>query len=158
MYDVNNPKRAAAQSPEQRHARHRPKDEFQVPILTNMRTVIRFADRHRQDRVRHHPRHNHVCTYGAVVIFLLLRLADPRLRDLEAVTEIAERFVVAGIDIQLLTWHFKFYSVAFAGDGSAEIDVDDVVALCAPGDVVGVAEGIDLESADVGGEKCKVLR
>jgi len=36
--------------------------------------------------------------------------------------------------------------------------VDDVVALGAPGDVVGVAEGVDLQGADVGGEEGEVLR
>ena len=35
--------------------------------------------------------------------------------------------------------------------------MDDIIAFCAPGDVVGVAESVDLESADVGWEKREVL-
>lgn len=35
--------------------------------------------------------------------------------------------------------------------------MDDVVALGAPGDVVCIAEGVDLERADVGGQEGKVL-
>jgi len=41
-------------------------------------------------------------------------------------------------------------------EGSAEISVDYVVAFGAPGDVVGVAKGVDLESANVGGEEHEV--
>lgn len=36
--------------------------------------------------------------------------------------------------------------------------MDDVVAFGAPGDVVGVAEGVDLQRADVRGEEGEVLR
>ena len=36
--------------------------------------------------------------------------------------------------------------------------MDDVVALGAPRDVVRVAEGVDLQRADVGGQQGKVLR
>ena len=36
--------------------------------------------------------------------------------------------------------------------------MDDVVAFGSPGDVVGVAEGVDLEGADVGREEGEVLR
>lgn len=57
----------------------------------------------------------------------------------------------------MLRGHFELDGVAFAGDGGAEVGVDDVVAFGAPGDVVGVAEGVDLEGADVGGEEGEVL-
>jgi len=41
--------------------------------------------------------------------------------------------------------------------GSAEIGVDDVVSFGSPGDVVRVAEGVDLQGADVGWEEDEVL-
>lgn len=53
--------------------------------------------------------------------------------------------------------HFDDGAVGFGGVGGAEVGVDDVVAFGAPGDVVGVAEGVDLERADVGGEEGEVL-
>ena len=36
--------------------------------------------------------------------------------------------------------------------------MDDIITLGAPGDVVGVAEGVDLQGADVGGQEGEVLR
>lgn len=157
MDDVDNPKRTAAQRPEQRHASHRPQDELQVEILADMRAIVRLADSHRKHRVGHHPRDDHVRAHGAVVVFLLLGLADAGLDHFEAVAEVAQGFVVAGVDVELLAGHLELDGVALA-DGGAEVDVDDVVAFGAPGDVVGVAEGVDLQGADVGGEEGEVLR
>lgn len=157
MDDVDDPKRTAAQRPEQRHARHRPQDELQVEVLADVRAVVRLADGHCQDRVGHHPGDDHVGAHGAVVVFLLLGLADAGAGDLEAVAEVAQGFVVAGVDVELLAGHLELDGVALA-DGGAEVDVDDVVAFGAPGDVVGVAEGVDLEGADVRGQEGEVLR
>ena len=158
MDDVNDPKRATAQRPEQRHARHGPEDELEIEIFADMRAIVRLTDRHRENRIRHHPRHDHVRAHGAVVVFLLLGLADARFGDFEAIAQVAEGFVVAGIDVELLARHFEFDGVALARDGGAEVDVDDVVAFGAPGDVVGVAEGVDLQGADVRREEGEVLR
>ena len=158
MDDINDSKRATAQRPEQRHARHRPEDELQIEILANMCAIIRLTDRHRENRIRHHPRNDHVRAHSAVVVFLLLGLANPRFGDFEAVPQVAEGFVVAGIDVELLARHLELDRVAFARDGGAEVDVDDVVAFGAPGDVVGVAEGVDLEGADVRREEGEILR
>ena len=36
--------------------------------------------------------------------------------------------------------------------------MDDVVTFSAPGDVVGIAEGVDLKGADVRREEGKILR
>lgn len=36
--------------------------------------------------------------------------------------------------------------------------MDDVVAFRAPGDIVSVAKGVDLQGADVRGEKSEILR
>ena len=79
------------------------------------------------------------------------------MRHFETVTKIAECFIVARIDIELFTRHLEFDGVVLARNRSAEINMDDVVAFGAPGDVVSVAEGVDLEGADVGWEKGEVL-
>ena len=105
---------------------------------------VSFTDRHGEDRIGDHPCDDHVCADGAVVVFLLLGVADPRLGDFEAVAQVPESFVVAGIDVELFARHFEFDGVALFAFCGAEVDVDDVVAFCAPCDVVSVAKGIDL--------------
>ena len=122
-----------------------------------MRVVVDFAHGHGEDSVGHHPRHDHVRTYGLVVVLLGLGLADTFDGDFEAVSQVAESFVVARVDVELLRGHFEFDRVALAADGSAEVRVDDVIAFGAPGNVVGVAEGVDLEGTDVGGEESEIL-
>lgn len=157
MHNVDNAESATAQSPEDRHGSHRPKDEFKVEVVRDVGAAVGFTDGHGEDSVRDHPCYDHVCAYGAVVVFCCLGLGDAFCGDLEAVAEVTESFVVAGIDIELFGGHFELDCIALAGDGGAEVDVDDVVAFGAPGDVVGVAEGVDLEGADVGGEEGEVL-
>lgn len=51
----------------------------------------------------------------------------------------------------MLAGHFQFDCVAFAAHRRAEIDMNDVVTLGTPADVVRVAEGIYLQRADVRG-------
>ena len=151
MHDVDDAKRTAAQTPEDRQRGNRPEDEFKVKILSDRGGAVGFTDGHAQDRVADHPAHDHVGAHGAVVVFLLLRLADAVFGDFESVAQVAQGFVVAGVDVELLRRHFQLDSVALAGNGGAEVDVDDIVAFGAPGDIVGVAEGVDLEGADVRG-------
>ena len=112
---------------------------------------IGFRDGHGQDGVGDHPRDDHVRAHGLVVIFLELLFGDSVGQDFEAVAEIAKGFVVAGVDIELLRGHFELDDVSLCGDGGAEIGVDDVVALGAPCDVVGVTKGVDLQCADIRG-------
>lgn len=157
MNDIDNAKGGTAQCSENRHGGNGPKDKLEIEILADLRHVVRFADCHCQDGVRNHPCDDHVGAHGAVIVFLLLGFADAIFDDFEAISEVAEGFVVAGIDVELFRGHFEFDGVAFAGDGGAEVDVDYVVTFGAPGNVVGVAEGVDLEGADVGGEEGKVL-
>ena len=109
-----------------------------------MRAIVGLTDSHGEDRIRNHPGYDHVCAHSTVVVFLLLGFADTGFGHFEAVAEVAQGLVVAGIDVKLLTWHFEFDGIAFTRDGGSKIDVDDVVAFGAPGDVVGVAEGVDL--------------
>lgn len=158
MHDVDDAERTTPDRPEDGHAGDRPQDEFEVEVIRDVGAVVRFRDGHGEDGVGDHPRDDHVGAHGAVVVFLLRGVGGAGRCDLEAVAQVAEGLVVAGVDVELLGGHLEFDGVALAGDGGAEVDVDDVVALGAPGDVVGVAEGVDLERADVGGEQGKVLR
>lgn len=157
MDDINDSESAAAQGSEDRHGGDRPQDEFEVEVIRYMGTAVGFADGHGEHGVGDHPGHNHVGADGFIVVFLLLGLADGVFCYFEAIAEVAEGFVVARVDVELFGGHFEFDGVALSGDGGAEVDVDYVVAFCAPGDVVGVAEGVDLEGADVGGEEGEVL-
>lgn len=78
--------------------------------------------------------------------------------DFDTVAEIAEGFVVAGVDVELFGWHFEFDCCAFTvAGGGAEIGVDDVITFCAPRDIVGVAEGVDLKGTDVTWQKHEIL-
>ena len=79
------------------------------------------------------------------------------MRYFKAITEVAKSFVIPRVNIELFAWHFEFDSVVFPRNGGAKINVDDVVAFGSPGNIVGVAEGVDLESADIGWEESEVL-
>lgn len=156
--DVDDPERGAAQRTEDGNRGDGPENEFQVEVVAHVRAVVHLADGHGQHRVGDHPRHHHVRAHGAVVVFLLLALADAVLGDFQPVAEVSEGLVVPTVDIELLGGHFEFDCVTLPGHSGAEIDVDDVVTLRTPGDIVGVAEGVDLEGADVRGEQGEVLR
>ena len=158
MHDVDDPERAAAQRPEERQPRDAPQQELKVEVASDGRAVVGLADGHGEHRVGDHPRDDHVRAHSAVVVFLLLGLADAGDRDLQAVAQVAQGLVVAGVDVELLRGHLEGDGVAGLADGGTEVGVDNVVALGAPGDVVGVAESVDLQSADVGGEEGEVLR
>lgn len=157
MHDIDDSESAAAQGSEDRHGGDRPQDEFEVEVIRHVSAAVGFADGHGEHGVGDHPGHHHVGADGFIVVFLLLGLADGVLCYFEAVAQVAEGFVVAGVDVELFRGHFEFDGVALSGDGGAEVDVDYVVPFCAPGDVVGVAEGVDLEGADVGGKEGEVL-
>lgn len=157
MQHIQDPERPTPTRAEQRHGGHAPQDELEVEVTRDVRAAVGLGDGHGQHGVGDHPRDDHVRAHGAIVVLLLLELGDTRGGDLEAVAEIAEGFVVAGVDVQLLGGHVEFDELVAFGAGGAEVGVDDVVALGAPGDVVGVAEGVDLQGADVGGEEGEVL-
>ena len=157
MDDVDDAKGAAAERPEDGHGGHGPEDELEVEVVRHVRAAVRFADGHGEDGVGDHPRDDHVRAHGAVIVLLLLGLADAVSVDLDPVPQVPERFVVPAVDIELFARHLQLDRVAFAADCGTEVNVDDVVAFGAPGHVVGVAEGVDLEGADVGGEEGEVL-
>ena len=151
MHNVDNAEGTTAHCSKQRQASHAPQDEFEVKVVRDVRAVIGFTDCHGEYSIRNHPYHNHVCTDSAIVVLLLSGFADAVLGDLESVPEIAQGFVVAGVDVQLLAGHFQLDGVAFAAHSRAEIDVDDIVTFGTPADIVRVAEGIHLQCADVRG-------
>lgn len=152
MDDVNDAEGAAAQGAEDGDGGDGPEDELEIEIVAHVGAAVGLADGHGEDGVGHHPRYDHVRAHGAVVVLLLLGFADAFRRHLKPVAQVAQRFVVARIDVQLLRRHFELDGVALAGHSGAEVDVDDVVTLGAPSDVVGVAEGVDLQGTDVGRE------
>ena len=76
MDDVNDAESATADCSENSHCSHRPEDEFQIEVICDVGTIIGFADGHGEDGVGYQPDNNHVGTYGAVIVLLLLRLAD----------------------------------------------------------------------------------
>ena len=158
MDDINDAKRRTAQGAENGDSGDRPEDELEVKVIADVGAIEGLGDGHGEDGVGHHPRDDHVGAHGAIVVLLLLGVGDSVAGGLEAVAEVAQRLVVARVDVQLLRGHFELDGAALAGDaGGAEVRVDDVVAFGAPGDVVRVAEGVDLQRADVGGQEGEVL-
>lgn len=159
MHDINNPKRRAAQRAKNRYSSNGPEDELEVKVIADVSAVEGLGDGHGEDGVSDHPRDDHVGADGAVVVLLLLGVGDGVAGGLEAVAEVAEGLVVAGVDVELLRRHLELDGgAALGGDaGGAEVGVDDVVALGAPGDVVRVAEGVHLQRADVRRQQGEVL-
>ena len=157
MDDVDDPKSTATQGTEDCHRSYRPEDKLQVEILADVRAIVGLADSHGENGVGDHPRDNHVGSHGSVVILLLLSFRHATLRHFESVTEITQCLIVARVDIELLARHFKLDGVVLARDSGSEIDVDDIVAFSTPGDVVGVAECVHLEGADIRWEKGEIL-
>lgn len=158
VHDVDDAERGAAERAEDGHGRDGPQNELEVKVVRDVGAAVGLANGHGEDGVGDHPRNDHVGAHGAVVVLLLLSLRDAVGFDLEAVPQVAQGFVVAAVDIELLRGHLELDGVALAGDGGAEVDMDDVVTFGAPGDVVRVAEGVDLQSADVRREEGKILR
>ena len=106
MHNINNPKRATPQSSKNRQRRHSPQNKLEVKVFPDRSTAVGLADGHAEDCIADHPAHDHVGAHGAVVIFLLLGLADAVFGDFEAIAKVAQSFVVAGVDVELLRRHF----------------------------------------------------
>lgn len=103
--DIDHTKSRTTQGAENRHGGNRPEDEFEIEVVAHVFGVVGFAHRHSQDSVGNHPDYDHVGPYGAVVVLLLLGFADAFLGDFESVTQVAQSFVVAGVDIELFRRH-----------------------------------------------------
>lgn len=155
--DVDHAEGTATQGPEDGHGGDGPEDEFQVEVFAHVGAVVRFAHGHGQDGVGHHPDDHHVRAHGSIVVLLLLGFADSFLGDLQAISKIAQRFVIARVDVELLRGHLQLNRVALTRHRGTKINVNDVVAFCAPGDIMSVAERIDLQGTDVRRKEGKVL-
>lgn len=149
MDDVDDAKRRRSEGSEDSNGGDGPEDELEIKIVGHVGGAVGFADGHGEDGVGDHPTDNHVSAHGAVVILLHLGFADGFFGHFDAIPEVTQGFVVAGVNVKLLRWHLKFDGIALAGHRSSEVSMDDVVALGAPGDVVRVTECVNLESADV---------
>lgn len=154
--EVEHGVRAAAERAEDGEHGDGPQDEGEVEVVADAALAVGLGDGHGKNGVGDEPREHHVRAHALVVVLLHLGLGEGLGGDLDAVAEVAQRLVVARVDVELLRGHLELDAVALA-DGAAEVRLHDVVALGAPGDVVGVAEGVDLEGADVGGQEHEVL-
>lgn len=106
MDDINKAKGRTAQRAENSYASDGPQDEFEVEVIRDVCGTEGFADGHGQDGVGDHPRDDHVSADGAVVVFLLLRVADAVFGRFEPVSEVSQGFVVARVDVELFGGHF----------------------------------------------------
>ena len=114
MDNIDDPKSTAPQSTEDGDPSNRPQDELEIEIVADVFFVVGLADGHGEDSVGDHPRYDHVGSDGGVVIFLLLGFRHAVLGHFKAVAEIAESFVVARVDVELLTRHLQFDCVVLA--------------------------------------------
>jgi len=146
---VDDEERCAADGAEECKTGDGPEDEGEVEIVGDFAVRVCFADGHGEHGVADQPDDDHVCADCAVVIFLLLGLANGWFGDFDAVAEIAQGFVVAGVDIELLRRHFELDDVLRLAFRVAKICFRDVVALRTPRDVVRVTKGVNLERCDV---------
>lgn len=158
MDDVDYAKGAATQGPEDGHGGDGPKNEFQVEVLAHVGTVVCFAHGHGQDGVGDHPDDYHVRPHGSIVVFLLLGFANSFLGHLQAIAEVTQGFVITRVDVELLRGHLQLDRIALTGHRGTEINMDNIIAFRAPGDIMSVAKGVDLQSADVRGKESEVLR
>jgi len=155
---IDDTERTASNRPKEREGCHAPQDELQVEVVSHRGGAIRLTNGHGKDGVRNHPGQDHVRADILVVIFLLLTLGYLRGGDFNAVAEVAERFIIARIDIELLGRHLELDGGIFAvTPGSSQVRVDHVVTFSTPGYIVRIAECVDLKGADVGREKEEVL-
>lgn len=157
MNSINNQESRRADRAEQCQTGDCPEDEFEVEVVADVFVAVDFRDAHGEDGVAGHPDDDDVRADRAVVVFLELGFGDGGDGDFDSIAEVAEGFVVAGVNIELLGRHVEFHSPVLAGFGGAEIFVDDVVSFGSPCHIVGVAKSVDLEGADVGREEGEVL-
>jgi len=157
LNDIDDPKRTAANRPKDRNGSHAPQDESEVEVIADVGAVVGLADGHGENGVADHPRDDHVRPHSAIVVLLLLKLAEALLGHLEAISEISEGFIVAGVDVELFAGHLQLDGIAFAADRGPEVGMDDIVAFRTPGHVVGVAKGVHLKGTDVGRKEGEVL-
>ncbi|KAH0358001.1 chitin synthase, class II, partial [Aureobasidium melanogenum] len=134
-----------ANGTEQGQNSNSPKNELEIDVVGNTCLAICSTDGHGKDGVGRHPDCHHVGSDSTIVILLLLRRAWWWFNDLNAVTKVAKSSVVTTINIKLFAWHLEFNSATLRGFCSSQIRTDSIVTLCAPRDIMRVAESEDLK-------------
>lgn len=110
-----------------------------------------FADSHGEDGIRDEPDNDHVGSDSSVVVFVCLLFRGGRGGDFNSISQIAKRLVVAGIDVELLRWHFELNNITSTlSFGGAKISGHDVISFGSPGNIVRIAESVDLECTNIG--------
>lgn len=99
MHGVDDAESSTAQRSEERYACHAPEDELEIEVIGDVFAVVGFADCHGEYSIQDHPYEDHVRTDGTIVVLLVSGFADAVLGDFESVPEIAQGFVVAGVDV-----------------------------------------------------------
>jgi hypothetical protein len=107
-----------------------------------------IEDDGREREVAEHPGEDDGGAEALVVVLVLLLRGDVALRGLPFGLEGAELGLVLGVEVCVVGGDGDVDFAAGFDIGCGEF-LGFVVALCAPGDVVGVAEGVDVEDVDV---------
>lgn len=97
--EVDDTKRRAAYAAENGEASHTPEDELEVEVGADVGAAVSLGHGHGENRVRYHPDDHHVGSHCAVVVFLGLLSGDALLRDFDAVTQVPQSLVVAGVNV-----------------------------------------------------------
>jgi hypothetical protein len=116
-----------------------------------------IEDNGRESKIAEHPGEDDGGAEALVVVLVLLLRGDVALGGLPFGLEGAELGLVLGVEVCVVGGDGDVDFAAGFDVGCGEL-FGFVVALCAPGDVVGVAEGVDVEDVDVGGGKEEVLQ
>jgi hypothetical protein len=116
-----------------------------------------IEDDSRESQVAEHPGEDDSRAETLVIILVLLLRGDVALRSLPFRLESAEFRLVLGVEVGVVGGDCDV-DLAAGFDVCRGEFLGLVVALCAPGDVVGVAEGVDVEDVDVSGGEEEVLQ
>ena len=165
-YQSHNQKPHSPYKPEKRQSSHTPQYDShinRIPIRLgtlrinrNPLQTTRTQHQSTKRQIRKDP-HKHDCAPKALVIILLLLRRgnsldffgsfDGNHAHFGIVLVVEVTFVLRDVDVD--------FAARFEGCGGEFFGF--VVTLCAPGDVVGVAEGVDVEDVDVGWSEKEVL-
>lgn len=130
-----------------------------VSAATDIDTVDTTGVEHdsSESQVAEHPSEDNGRAETLVIILVLLLLRDDALGSLPLGGKSAEFGLVLRVEIGVVGGNVDVdFAARFERRGGQFLGL--VVALGAPGDVVGVAEGVDVEDVDVGGRQEEVLQ
>lgn len=125
-------------------------------ILTKLLNTPYIQHDRRKRQIAENPREHHRAAEAFVVIFVLRLVVDDLFGGNPFGGESADFRLVLGIEIRVVGGNGDVdFAAGFQIRGWQFLR--RVVAFGAPGDVVGVAEGVDVEDVDVGGGEEEVL-